>query len=66
MENAIVWKSELKAEIAAMEVGETRYFPIERYDVVRVYANEVGLKCDRNFKTHCNRELRKIEVTRTA
>ena len=66
METAIVWQSELKAELAAMSIGETRYFPIERFAVVRVYANEVGCKCDMTFTTRNNRLTRKIEVTRTA
>lgn len=66
METAIVWQSEIKASIAEMKVGQTKYFPIEKFAVVRVYANEVGLKCDMVFKTHTNRQTRKIEVTRTA
>lgn len=59
-------KSELKAQIAAIEVGHTAYFPIERFTVVRVYCTELGYKYGFIYKTHNNRNTRKIEVTRTA
>ena len=55
---------DVKNQIRQMEIGDEISFPIERLEVVRVYACSVGLVMGRNYKTRTDRENMTITVVR--
>ena len=56
--------TDTKNQIREMEVGQELVFPIERLEVIRVYACSVGLAMGRTYKTRTDRESRTITVVR--
>lgn len=58
--------TDTKNQIREMEVGQELVFPIERLEVIRVYACSVGLTMGRTYKTRTDRESRTITVVREA
>ena len=50
--------------ISSLDVNQTAEFPLERMNSVRVTACTDGLVNNKIYKTRCDRQSRKIKVTR--
>jgi hypothetical protein len=55
-----------RAQIVAMEIGDTLAFPLgERgYQTIRSYASDLSFLYFRRYKTHRDREARQVVITR--
>lgn len=54
----------MKGKVTNLGIGETVEFPIEKLNIIRTYAYEVGLKAERKYKTAVDKVRRVITVTR--
>ena len=58
-------KREIRPALNRMECGDLLVFPLSRTNTVRATVALAHLETDREFKTKVNRELERLEVTRT-
>ncbi len=54
----------MRREIAEMEAGQSRDYPITKRVVARVYACDLGMGYGRKYSTRTNREQGIVTVTR--
>jgi hypothetical protein len=54
----------MKERVISLGVGEMVEFPIEKLNIIRTYAYEVGLKMNRKYKAVVDKARRVITVTR--
>lgn len=57
--------AQLTNKFLKMEVGRQLAFPVERLNVVRTTASNLGISLGRRYITHTDRENRTVTVTRT-
>ena len=55
-----------KNQIRQMENGQSLQYPLERMQVIRQYAYELGMLMGREYHTAIDKEKRIISVTRIA
>lgn len=53
-----------KDKVKELEVGASVEFPIEKLNIIRTYAYEIGLKMERRYTTAIDKEKRTIAVKR--
>lgn len=61
MENQAI---DTKNQIRQMEVGQSLQFPLERLQVIRQYAYELGMLMERKYHTAIDKDAKLISVTR--
>ncbi|MBP5560199.1 MAG: hypothetical protein J6X70_00130 [Muribaculaceae bacterium] len=59
-------KREIRPALNRMEVGDLLVFPLTRTNTVRSTVALARTETGRDYRTKINRELNRLEVTRTA
>lgn len=54
----------IKPAIKQMEPKETRVFPVENLNIVRVYCSDLGAMLNRKYKTRKSLDGTQVEVVR--